>query len=193
MAKDTARSAVTMPATASTRTIGTTISAMPALIRTRNRKNGRRINKNGRQRIPNSRPKKIRNGKVNRKNMRPPPTLLTCGRLQEFRRSELVGRAVRRTRREIHHRFVANPLVQALDDRGAASGGLLRLGKAQDDAESDEEDEDEHRARRQSLKGPQNDVHQILVHASASSCGWGFSISYCTSPRFTSSMATRSA
>src|ERR1051326_2528704 len=128
---------------------------------------GRRTRPSGKRRRPNSRPKASRNGSVSRWIT----SLFTCGVLQEFRRPELVGRAARRVGREIRHRLVADPLVQALHHQRLAAGRPLQLREADDDAEADEEREDENGARAEPFQRADRDVDDVAAHASASPCG----------------------
>src|SRR5947208_13207855 len=179
-----ATNASARPRNAAVRANGSTTSATPVLISRRNRKNGRNRSANGSSRTARRTPKTIRNGSVNRNSTRSPCgiartgqagdrsltcaryTLLTSRSVNEFRRLELVGRTARRARGQVGHRLVADPLLQALDHLRAAAGGLHRLREAEDDAEADEEYEDEHRARRQSLKRPPGYLRDVGVHAS---------------------------
>src|SRR5262249_2299504 len=101
----------------------------------------------------------------------PPTDLLTCRRLYKFRRLQLIGRSAGGVRREVRHRPMADAFVEALYDERLAARGLLQLREPDDDAETDEENKDEHRRRREALHSPQHDLHDVVGHDSASPCG----------------------
>src|SRR5438046_6694053 len=91
---------------------------------------------------------------------------------------------------------MADALVQALDD-GRFSGGRLQFRQTHDHAEADEEREDERGACDESQKKMKNTPHDRPrvggTHSSSSACDrLEIGTSYCTRPRRTSSIATRS-
>src|SRR6266542_4491737 len=67
--------------------------------------------------------------------------------LYKFRGLELIGGTMRRRWRQVDHRLMRDPLIQALDDPRAAAGGSLGLGETDEHAKADEQDQHEHRAR----------------------------------------------
>src|SRR5262249_18753588 len=78
-------------------------------------------------------------------------------------------------RRQVSHRLMREPLVQALDHGRATSGGLLRFREADDHAEADEEDQHEPRADRQSLDRRDDELQDIAqAHDSPSAGAAGF-------------------
>src|SRR5438132_1267215 len=94
----------------------------------------------------------------------------TRGRLEKFRRAELVDRATRYRRRQVRHRLMADALVEALDDPRSPSRRPFQLRQPDEDAETDEQREDEGGARDKALhETPHNGPRVGGVHSC--SCG----------------------
>src|SRR3972149_7735392 len=94
--------------------------------------------------------------------------------LEQFWRLELVGGPTRSRWRQIHHRLMADPFVQALDDHRSAAGGLLQLREAHHNTKADDERQYEQGARRQPLKRAEHNLLDVGgVHRSvAADPGW---------------------
>src|SRR4051812_2247814 len=119
--------------------------------------------------------------------------LLTGSYLQEFRRPELVRRTARRGWGKVLKRPMRHLLVEALDDHGAA-GRFLQFGEPHHHAKANEQHEHEDGARREARERADDELLQFGgAHEPSTRFGLTGGTSYITSPRFTSSIANRSA
>src|SRR5262245_15974237 len=102
----------------------------------------------GKSRMPKRTPNTSLNGSSKSQNMR----LLTSGRFDEFRRSQLIGRSARSHWRQVDHRLVGNGFIQALHNHRPTAGGSLQFGEPEHHTEPNEERQHEHRTGCQALQ-----------------------------------------